>query len=215
MIFERSAWPARRIAISVTICVLTAAASFALVLLRLRFQPPVFLANVPFAAVTFALGPVAGIIAVALAWVARGLYFGSYSWYVIVTIIEMILIGILMPKPAGETPATGIDRPSRRAIELARVFGKLFALYVCCVIAASVSGGIISVVVFGDAPPDPGIALEIDVIFQGLLGIDIPSIQAAILARVQINLADRFLVVFLGYGLSLLYRRWLGQSARG
>jgi len=209
MKFNRSAWPARRIAISVAICALTVAASFALVLLRLRFQPPVFLANVPFAAATFALGPVAGIIAVGLTWVARGLYFGSYSWYVIVTIIEMILIGILMPRPSGEPMATGVDRSSRRAIELARVFGKLFALYICCVIAVSVSGGIISVVIFGDEPPAPGLALAIDVIFQGLLGINIPSIPAAILARVQINLADRFLVIFLGYALSLLYRKWL------
>jgi hypothetical protein len=35
-----------------------------------------------------------------------------------------------------------------------------------------------------------------------------PVLAAAVLSRIPINIVDRFIVVFGGYGISLLYRKW-------
>ena len=43
----------------------------------------------------------------------------------------------------------------------------------------------------------------------GLLRNNMPILAANILSRIPINIVDRFIVVFGGYGTSLLYRKWL------
>ena len=43
----------------------------------------------------------------------------------------------------------------------------------------------------------------------GLLRNNVPLLATAILSRIPINIVDRFFAVFGGYGISLLYRKWL------
>ena len=200
---ERSVWFARAIAI----CVLAVAVNFLLVLLRYSFQQPLFLGNMPFAAVAFVLGPVAGIAVVAASWVARGLYFGFFSLFVIVSVIEVLIIGTLRPMPRAEVRSASLAND--RVVAAAYTFGRLFILYIVCVLAVSVSGGIISTLVYGPALP---YETEIDALKLGLQVDPMPPLLASILSRVLVNLADRFLVVFGGYGVSMLCRKWLYRT---
>jgi hypothetical protein len=41
----------------------------------------------------------------------------------------------------------------------------------------------------------------------GLIRNNMPVLAAAILSRIPINIVDRFIGIFCGYGISLLYRR--------
>jgi len=43
----------------------------------------------------------------------------------------------------------------------------------------------------------------------GLLHNNIPVFATAVLARIPINIVDRFIAIFGGYGISLLFRKWL------
>jgi len=49
-----------------------------------------------------------------------------------------------------------------------------------------------------------------DVFELGLLRNNVPWLLAGILARIPINIVDRFFAVFGGYGISLIFRKWLG-----
>jgi len=74
-------------------------------------------------------------------------------------------------------------------------------------IAVSITGGIIdftltSLQVPRDISPE-------DTFKLGLLWNNVPLLAAAILSRIPINIVDRFIAIFGGYGISLLYRKWL------
>ena len=43
----------------------------------------------------------------------------------------------------------------------------------------------------------------------GLLRNNVPVLATAVLSRIPINIIDRFIAVFGGYGISLLFRKWL------
>jgi len=47
-----------------------------------------------------------------------------------------------------------------------------------------------------------------------LLRNNVPLLLSGILARIPINIVDRFLAVFCGYGLSLVFRKWLSPRTR-
>jgi hypothetical protein len=47
-----------------------------------------------------------------------------------------------------------------------------------------------------------------DIFKLGLIRNNMPLLAAAILSRIPINIVDRFIAVFGGYGISLLYRKW-------
>jgi hypothetical protein len=48
----------------------------------------------------------------------------------------------------------------------------------------------------------------------GLLRNNIPLLPTAILSRIPINIVDRFIAVFGGFGISLFYRKWLRQGVK-
>ena len=195
---------------ALVICALAVAVNFFVIVFRIHFQPPLFLGNVIFAAVTFALGPVAGIAAVVAARVLRVLVLDDWAPFVIVSVIEMLVIGVLRPKIQRESWAQEPVFSSNRIIVVAYTFGKLFLLYVCCVFAASISGGIIEILFYGIPSSSGSGSSAIRALVTGLEQIGVHPFAASILSRIEVNLADRFLVVFGGYGISLLFRKWLG-----
>jgi hypothetical protein len=74
-------------------------------------------------------------------------------------------------------------------------------------IVTSVTGGIIDhILTLLSAPrtyyPEDSFKL-------GLLRNNMPLFASAILSRIPINIVDRFFVIYGGYGVSLLYRKWL------
>jgi hypothetical protein len=77
-------------------------------------------------------------------------------------------------------------------------------------IVVSVSGGIIDFCLSAFSVPkafDPEDSFKL-----GLLRNNVPVIAAAILSRIPINIVDSIFVIFGGYGVSLLYRKWITTS---
>jgi len=48
-----------------------------------------------------------------------------------------------------------------------------------------------------------------DTFLLGLIRNNVPQLASEILSRIPINVVDRFIVIFGGYGFSLFYRKWL------
>ena len=82
------------------------------------------------------------------------------------------------------------------------VFFDLFLLSTLVAVVNSVLGGIISSVLFKGLDKFPS-----DYIVAGMLIQDIPVMAAAVLARIPINLIDKTIAVFGGYGLYLVASR--------
>ena len=85
---------------------------------------------------------------------------------------------------------------------------QLLTLTVLACIVISVIGGIISYIV--GLLSIPRSRYPEDTFLLGLLRNNVPQLASAILSRIPINIVDRFIVIFGGYGISLLYRKWLG-----
>ena len=81
-------------------------------------------------------------------------------------------------------------------------FFDLFLLSTLVAVVNSVLGGIISSVLFKGLDKFPS-----DYIVAGMLIQDIPVMAAAVLARIPINLIDKTIAVFGGYGLYLVASR--------
>ncbi|WP_461256130.1 hypothetical protein [Treponema sp. R80B11-R83G3] len=74
-------------------------------------------------------------------------------------------------------------------------------------IAISVTGGIIDYTITSFSMPR--LLYPEDSFKIGLLRNNVPLLATAILSRIPINIVDRFIAIFGGYGVSLLYRKWL------
>ena len=80
--------------------------------------------------------------------------------------------------------------------------------------AISVAGGIIDTILFNipGGPQQEVLPHSVYTLKLGLLRGNMPFLAAAILARIPVNIVDRFIVIFGGYGVSILYRGFLGKD---
>jgi hypothetical protein len=77
-------------------------------------------------------------------------------------------------------------------------------------LAVSAAGGIIDYALYiVPGPPLRSPLISLDSLTLALLRTNMPYLTAAILARIPVNIKDRFIAVFGAYGVSLLYRKWL------
>jgi hypothetical protein len=83
----------------------------------------------------------------------------------------------------------------------------LLTLAALACLAASITGGIIGFTLNILQAPRP--YFTEDTLKLGLLQNNVPVLAAAVLSRIPINIADRFIVIFGGFGISLLYRKLL------
>ena len=79
-------------------------------------------------------------------------------------------------------------------------------------LVVSVSGGIIDFVL--TLLSSPKAFFPEDTFKLGLLRNNVPVLASAVLSRIPINIVDRFIVIFGGYAVSLLYRKWLNAPSR-
>ena len=86
------------------------------------------------------------------------------------------------------------------------IFTDLLMLSLIIGFANSVLGGIISTFAFRGVDSFPS-----DYIMAGMLMQDIPLVGAAILARIPLNLIDKGIAVFLGYGIFVLADRLMAR----
>jgi len=74
-------------------------------------------------------------------------------------------------------------------------------------IALSITGGIIDFSITSFSMPK--FPYPEDTFKLGLLRNNVPLLATAILSRIPINIVDRFIAICGGYGISLLFRKWL------
>jgi hypothetical protein len=77
-------------------------------------------------------------------------------------------------------------------------------------IAVSITGGIIDFILHLNSAPRT-FSPE-DTFKLGLLQNNVPVLATSILSRIPINIIDRFIAVFGGYGISVLFRKWLNRG---
>jgi len=92
------------------------------------------------------------------------------------------------------------------------VAAQLLVLVVLDCIVISVTGGIIDYALSAFSLPRT-ISPE-DNLKLGLMRNNVPLLASAILSRIPINIVDRFIVIFGGYGVSLLYRKWINTEKK-
>jgi len=163
----------------------------------LRF--PLFVDTVFTAAVTFAFGLIPGIITAVLGWLIPSIYHGTFNFFVLCSIAEVLIITALKPK----TPDIPVFTPKEKIIAFYTVVAaRLMILYIICALAISILGGFINLL--------PQIAYGIytdyfgvdDLFKLGLIMNNLPTLAVNILSRIPINIVDRFIVIFGGYLIS-------------
>jgi hypothetical protein len=188
------------------LCPLAAAANKALgMLVQEGFRLPLFLDTLFNAAITFSAGLLPGIATALLTYTINAFFYDTPEtlFFVFCGIAEVILVWIFHRRfEKLWTPSRASPAPVPYSFIAAVSSLLILALIACAVI--SILGGIIDTALFiifsqtrVDFSPEGTFRL-------GLLRNGIPLLWANILSRFPVNLVDRFIVVFGGYGISLL-----------
>jgi hypothetical protein len=124
--------------------------------------------------------------------------------FVICTIIEVLLVCFYIKKIKVRHTAF-LEKPSMHSF--LGIIPLLLTLVALSCIAVSITGGIIDYII--STFNMPRTYYPEDTFKLGLLRNNVPLLASAILSRIPINIVDRFFVIFGGFGISLLYRRFL------
>jgi hypothetical protein len=127
--------------------------------------------------------------------------------WVICIVVEIFLVWFFYKKMK-EREAVFLKNPD--LYTFIGVAVQLLVLVVLDCIVVSVTGGIIDYVLSSFSMPrtfSPEDNLKL-----GLLRNNVPLLATAILSRIPINIVDRFIVIFGGYGISLLFRKWINNA---
>jgi hypothetical protein len=184
------------------LCPLAAAANKVLgMLVQDVFRLPLFLDTLFSAAITFSAGLVPGIATALLTYTINAFFYDTPEtlFFVFCGIAEVVLVWMFRRRRFKKIWAPS---PAPYSFIAAASSLLLLALIACAVI--SILGGIIDTALFMifsqtrvEFSPEGTFRL-------GLLRNGVPLLWANILSRFPVNLVDRFIVVFGGYGVSLL-----------
>ncbi len=170
------------------------------------------------AAICFCAGLAAGIVTGALLFpvmefwmnvLLGGPSFGlSGNVWVICIVVEILLVWFFHKKMK-KREAVFLEDPCLHTFIGVAVQLLVLAVLDCIVI--SITGGIIDYVISSLSimrtfSPE-------DYFKLGLLRNNVPLLATAVLSRIPINIVDRFIVIFGGYGISLLYRKWIDNCS--
>lgn len=207
------------------LCIAGTAGNYGLIRLSGGLGLGLFLDTVFTVMVTFSGGVWAGIVTALLSQATYS-FADSYSWvyylFSICSIASALLTRLFMrlfPKECapvrlfnGRSPPerTAAEQPGKDSFFARMIMLFLLSLSMCVLI--SVLGGLIAAFLglvlrspVSDAPPETYFKL-------GLLRQGLSLTAAEILARLPVNLVDRFISVFGAYGVSLLLKRALQRK---
>jgi hypothetical protein len=177
---------------------------------------PLYLDTVFTAAVCFAAGLLPGLLTGALLTPLCFLLIGrrllgfpvETDWagyiFTLCVIAEIILVCFYHARMK-EREAEFLKAPSLTSF--IGVASHLLVLVAVDCIVISIMGGIIDYFITMFSMPRA--YYPEDTFKLGLLRNNVPVLAAAVFSRIPINIVDRFIVIFGGYGISLLYRKML------
>jgi hypothetical protein len=143
-----------------------------------------------------------------LYYLFTGLWFVStWNFFLICILAEILLVCFFHAKIKSQEE-NFLRKPSLNSFTGVAI--QLMVLVALDCIVISVLGGTIDFILNKFSVPFPT-SFE-DTFELGLLRNNVPVLASAILARIPINIVDRFIAVFGGYGVSLVFRKWLGDK---
>jgi hypothetical protein len=178
-------------------------------------------------AVTFSFGLLPGLVTGALLYPSYGILrnlilhtgaatFWAANAFILCTVLEILLVAMFRPRIApapgrgfeSGPPAGGWSLSSGESFlsSFIGIAAQLMVLAVLDCILISISGGLVDFVLYTLRASPRGPYPE-DIFKLSLFRNNVPYLATAMLSRIPINIVDRFIAVFAGYGVSLLYRR--------
>jgi len=130
---------------------------------------------------------------------------GAYP-FVLCIIFEVLLVFYFRKKLK---PLDAAFRKNLSLFAFINLAPLLMLIVVLDCIVVSVTGGIIDYILTLFSAPK--VFYPEDSFKIGLLRNNVPLLASSILSRIPINIVDRFITIFGGYGVSLLYRKILGK----
>ena len=187
------------------LCVLAAAANRGLNILSIDvLQIPLFLDTVFTAAVSFTAGIVPGLFTALLTQAGASIWEGNVNPFVLCSFTEVLLICWLNPLAVKKQTPGGsfVKSRSRAAAVMVSIFASLLLLYIVSCLAISVLGGLIDFVYYGVLSMPKAYFSAEDAFKISLLQSSFPPLTINILARIPVNIVDRFVVIFGGFFIS-------------
>lgn len=129
--------------------------------------------------------------------------------YLICIVVEVVLVCLFYSRMKAREAAF-LQKPSLNSF--IGVGTELLVLVALDCIAVSITGGIIDFILTLNSAPRT-FSPE-DTFKLGLLRNNVPVLATSILSRIPINIIDRFIAVFGGYGISLLFRKWIDKEVK-
>jgi hypothetical protein len=115
-----------------------------------------------------------------------------------------------------KTPET-VGGVTFKSTRLSRVMDKVIALillaFALC-LAMSVSGGVISAAVWGASPSYPYESSLLSLLGKTMFAENVPTLVREIAARYPVNMIDRIITAYIGYGIAVLVQRGMRNEKR-
>jgi len=198
------------------LCVAAAAANNLLAIFILHSMDfPLFMDTIFTVAVTFAAGLIPGIAVAVLGWIMAGIHNAYFHPFVVVALAEVLLVHWLKPVSSKIDDFSPHDSAFLLDVKIAakiNTAARLMLLYLACVIALSALGGIIDFTFYYIGGREGFFFHTIEPFRTGFLRSGTRLLTANILSRILVNIADRFIVIFGGYLVSLGIKRLVKQK---
>jgi len=183
------------------LCVLAAGANYLVNNICVYYlKIPLYLDTIFNAAVCFSTGLVPGIITAGLSYTALAVRDSGFHPFVLCSIAEVLLIWRLKPSPSELSFETKRDT-------LVSVIARLMLLFIAASLAVSVLGGIIDFITYNVLSNSKTFFSAEDAFKIGFLKSNIHPLAINIMSRIPVNMVDRFIVIFGGFGAAVLCRK--------
>jgi hypothetical protein len=166
-------------------------------------------------AVTLSCGLFWGVLCGALTnLIAYSVWFWGWEAYLfalcnIATAVVTWLFMRLFPRELGfirKTPETTLFRSTRLSRVMDTVIALTFLAFALC-IAMSVMGGVISAAIWGACSSYPYESSLLIWLRKTMFAENAPTLVKEIVARIPVNMIDRIITAFFGYGIAVIIRR--------
>ena len=163
---------------------------------------PLYLDTIFNAAVCFSAGLVPGLITAGLSYTALALRDSGFHPFVLCSIAEVLLIWRLKPSPS-ELPF------DRKSDSLVSIIARLMLLFIAASLTVSILGGLIDFITYNVLPGSKTFFSAEDAFKIGFLKSKIHPLAIDIMSRIPVNMVDRFIVIFGGFGVSIVIGKFI------
>ena len=168
---------------------------------------PLYLDTIFNAAVCFSAGLVPGLITAVLSYTVLALRDSDFHPFVLCSIAEVLLIWRLKPSPSEFSF-------ERKRDSLVSVIARLMLLFIAASITVSILGGVVDFITYSILSNSKTFFSAEDAFKIGFLKSKIHPLAIDIMSRIPVNMVDRFIVIFGGYGVAVMIMKRVKNTSR-